>query len=477
MTSFGVTCVSKTRRPQCDIDKLIDRNNPALNGLAAVLNTSNTTSSATFPATGGIVVSTGDTITGTTTLTLASTTTAGNVVINSAGTGATSFDLNASGGMTLDAAGAFSIDSLSTTAGSNISTVGAAGVDFTVASSAGSLILNGGEAAADAIQLTTTNAAGGIDVNAGTGGYAMDTTGGFSIDSSSTTVASNVTTVGAAGVDLTLSSTAGSVNLLGGEAAVNAVTITATNAAGGLDLNSGTGGFTLDTTGAFSIDSTSTTVASNITTVGAAGFDLTVASTAGSLILNGGEAAADAIQITATNAAGGIDINAGTGGIDVTSGGGILETYAAGSTKAIDAGGTAILTLGTAAAPDVTVNSGDLVFASALRSISNSASGSVTQTTSNTTAVTSNSTFTRITMFAASAAANTAGFVVNNSTVGVNSSILLTCEARSAVAGIAPSYSVSGIGAGSYTINITNQDGANALAAAAIFHALVINPV
>ena len=227
------------------------------------------------------------------------------------------------GGITLDTTGTFSIDSSSTTVGSNVTTVGAAGFDLTVSSTAGSLVLTGGEAAADAVRINASNAAGGMDLDTGTGGFTLDSTGGISVDSSSTTVASNFTTVGAAGFDLTVSTTAGSLVLTGGEAASDAVRINASNAAGGMDLDTGTGGFTLDSTGGISVDSTSTTVASNFTTVGAAGFDLTVSTTAGSLVLTGGEAAVDAVRINASNVAGGMDLDSGTGGFTLDSTGGI----------------------------------------------------------------------------------------------------------------------------------------------------------
>ena len=180
--------------------------------------------------------------------------------------------------------------------------------------SAGQLLLSSTKVAADAVRVQASNAAGGIDVDAGTGGLALDTTGGFSIDSSSTTVASNLSTVGAAGFDLSVGSSAGSLILSGGEAAADAVRVQASNAAGGIDVDAGTGGLALDTTGGFSIDSSSTTVASNLSTVGAAGFDLSVGSSAGSLILSGGEAAADAVRVQASNAAGGVQILPGTAG-------------------------------------------------------------------------------------------------------------------------------------------------------------------
>ena len=100
------------------------------------------------------------------------------------------------------------------------------------------------EAQADAILLNASNAAGGIDINAGTGGVALDTTGAFSIDG---VAASNVTVTGA---NLTLSTiTSGTL---------------AVTSAGILDMD-GTS-VTVDASGAFSIDGA---VASNVSTTAA----------------------------------------------------------------------------------------------------------------------------------------------------------------------------------------------------------------
>ncbi|MCF1193316.1 hypothetical protein LRR18_17135, partial [Mangrovimonas sp. AS39] len=74
-------------------------------------------------------------------------------------------------------------------------------------SDVGGITLNAGLGTADAINLSTSSAAGGIDIDAGTAGIAIDTTGAFSIDGAA---ASNVTTTGA-GIDLTLASVLGSV--------------------------------------------------------------------------------------------------------------------------------------------------------------------------------------------------------------------------------------------------------------------------
>jgi len=289
-------------------------------------------------------------------------------------------------GIAIDSTGAIALNGA---AASNFSVSGA-GIDMTIASAAGRSVLQGGEAAVDAVYIVASDGAGGIDVNAGTGGITIDTTGALSLDSAA---ASNFTVTGA--FDLTLYSTAGSVNIQGGEAAVNAIYLNASNAAGGIDVNAGTGGVTIDTTdgggisidaigapsnfslastadaddltvavtgtnnsslvlsstgtgvdavkiiglaaastggvdidsgtGGITIDSTGavsidSAAASNFTVTGA--FDLTLYSTVGSVNIQGGEAAVNAIYLNASNAAGGVDIDTGTGGFALDTAGG-----------------------------------------------------------------------------------------------------------------------------------------------------------
>lgn len=169
----------------------------------------------------------------------------------------------AAGAITVDSAAGLSLDGATA---SNF-TVSAAGEDLTLSSTLGRVIVNAEEAAANAI--TLLSAAGGLDTNV-----------------------------------------ALQMNLDSSQAAATAVRIVASNAAGGIDIDCGTGGCTLDSTGVLSLDSAGAT---NLTATGA--FDVTVSSTLGSVIVSGGEAAADAVQLTSSNAAGGVLLTSGTGGI------------------------------------------------------------------------------------------------------------------------------------------------------------------
>ncbi|MEP0986388.1 tail fiber domain-containing protein, partial [Ekhidna sp.] len=160
--------------------------------------------------------------------------------------------------------------------------------------------LTSSQASPTAIVLDANNTGGGIDINAGTGTgtITMDAGGAVSIQGGA---ASTINTTSA---NLTLSTTTS------GTLAANSVGI--------LDLDGNTG------------------VTIDANTSG----DVTVNSTAGSVTLSGAEAVADAIDINATNAGGGIDIDAGA-----TSG-----------TVTIDAGGAVSVQGG--AASDVTTTAG-----------------------------------------------------------------------------------------------------------------------
>ncbi len=88
--------------------------------------------------------------------------------------------------------------------------------DITVDATAGSVIIDGGEAVADAVIIRATGAAGGIDI-----------TSLADID---------ITTTGTAGEDISLTNTGGSINLSATEAIADATTIEST--AGGVDITS-----------------------------------------------------------------------------------------------------------------------------------------------------------------------------------------------------------------------------------------------
>ena len=239
-------------------------------------------------------------VTGATGVTVTST--ANNIQMNAG----TNFDVNASSAVTIDA-----------NAASNFTVTGAGTLNLN--STAGDVHITGGSASTTAVQINTSDAAGGVDINCGTGGFdVLATDGKFSIDGQN--VASNISlATNANAQDLLISLTGtsdSSIIVSSSGTGADAVKITAGATAGGIDIDAGTSGITADSTGTISLDAAA---ASNFTTTTG---DLTLSSVAGSSLLLGGEAAVDAVTISATDTAGGIDINAGTGGItaDTTAG-------------------------------------------------------------------------------------------------------------------------------------------------------------
>ncbi|OGE82783.1 MAG: hypothetical protein A3B10_03925 [Candidatus Doudnabacteria bacterium RIFCSPLOWO2_01_FULL_44_21] len=142
--------------------------------------------------------------------------------------------------------------------GIDIAATGAAAQDIDVTNTGGSVNITATEAAADAIVLSASTAAGGIDI-----------TSNADVD---------ITTTGAAGEDISLTNTGGSIILNATESAVDSIVIEST--LGGIDI-----------------------LAS-----GATAEDIDVINTGGSVNITATEAAANAIVLSASTAAGGIDI-------------------------------------------------------------------------------------------------------------------------------------------------------------------------
>ncbi len=209
---------------------------------------------------------------------------------------------------------------------------GTAATSIDVLSDVGGISLNAGLATAAAINITSSNVGGGWTLNSGTAGVTLANTGKLSLAAAA---ASDITVTGA--FDLTMSSSLGRVITQSAKAAADAIKLNASNAAGGITATAGTGGVTLTNTGALSLSGSG---ASNITI---ATGDLSLIDTASSIVLNAGEAVADAIQLNASNAAGGIDVQAGTGGLDVDTTGAIALDAALASNLTVT--GAADLTL------------------------------------------------------------------------------------------------------------------------------------
>lgn len=250
-----------------------------------------------------------------------------------------------------------------------------------ILSDVGGVTITGGVASADAVNIVASNAAGGIDVDAGTAGVIVDTTGAISLDSAA---ASNFTVTGA--FDLTVNTSLGSLNLSGGEDAADAVVISA--GAGGIDvLATGAAGQDIDivnTGGSVNISATES-AADSVTIVStaggidilasgaAAGEDIDIIATGSSVNIQATEAIANAITINASNAAGGVDISTGGGSIDLSSAGSV--TMVAGTD--------------TQASPTATATINKNVFAATFTGFTTASAASQTFTITNSVASTS----------------------------------------------------------------------------------------
>jgi hypothetical protein len=263
--------------------------------------------------------------------------TAGGVTLSAALASADAINLAASaGGVDIDGALQVNIASsqnavdairiVASAGGIDIDAVGAATEDINITNTGGSVVVVATESVADAIRMNASGAAGGFDIDAGTNGFIVDTTGAISLDSAA---ASNFTVTGA--FDISVITTLGSANITAGEDAADAIVLSA--GAGGIDiLATGASGQDIDivnTGGSVNISATENDAgAITVTSNGGTSERITVTcsqgtnaasigliSTAGGVTLTGGLATADAINITASNASGGIDIDAGTGGI------------------------------------------------------------------------------------------------------------------------------------------------------------------
>lgn len=278
--------------------------------------------------------------------------TAGGITLSAALASADAINLAASaGGVDIDGALQVNIASsqnavdairiVASAGGIDIDAVGAATEDINITNTGGSIVLSATESAADAIKIEAT--AGGIDILASgaSAGEDIDIIAtGSSVNISATEDNSGAITIGTNGgtseritvtcaqgtnaASIGLTSTAGGITLSGGLATADAINIVASAAGGGIDVDAGTAGFIVDTTGAISLDSAA---ASNFTVTGA--FDLTLSTTLGSANISAGEDAADAIVLTAS--AGGIDVLAtGAAGqdIDIVNTGGSVNIQA-----------------------------------------------------------------------------------------------------------------------------------------------------
>lgn len=270
------------------------------------------------------------------------------------------------GGIDMDAALQINIASSRNTAdaivlsasagGIDILAAGAAAEDIDIVNTAGSVNVAGGEAAADAVVISATNAAGGISVAAGTAGISILTTNGvIDIDS------------GTGAISISDDAAATTVSIANGAAAKTLV-LGSTNTTSTTTVQSGTGGvivtstdeILLDSVGVLELNSSAgvisignDAVAQNINIgTGAAARTIEVGNNTGAtaIRINGGTAGAGGINIGQTanavpiiignvTGATSVTVNSGTGGIALASTGAGDITAVSSDTLLLDAAG------------------------------------------------------------------------------------------------------------------------------------------
>ncbi|CAB4166835.1 hypothetical protein UFOVP844_62 [uncultured Caudovirales phage] len=350
--------------------------------------------------------------------------------------------------------------SLSSSVSGNLSATGA-GIDMTVASDGGQVVINGEEAAANAIRLLS--AAGGLDADVA---LQLNLT---SSQNSATAVSINASAggiemiaAGAAAEDIVLTNTAGSIHLTAGEAAADAINIDSTggfdldaaeqiniassqNAASAIVITASVGGIDILAAGASAgedIDIVATGSSVNITSTenvsdaiyiranagtseairihadqGTGVASVNVLSDVGGITLRatglasadainleapaGGidmdsalqtniassQAAATAVQVTASDSAGGITLTGGTGKVNVSGTHLAIATTGKGlqvkGGAATDMIGTATLSSGAATISNTNIATGDLIFLSRIAANGSTTFGILSYTISN----------------------------------------------------------------------------------------------
>lgn len=125
----------------------------------------------------------------------------------------------------------------------------------------------------------------------------------------------SVRAISGGATDLLLNGGSKSVVIESKDAVADAIQLNASDVAGGLDMSSGTGGTTIDSTGVVAL----TGGAASKFAVGGVTSTLTISSATNRVILSGGGITADAVDIKVSNSVGGVSIAGGIAGITITS--------------------------------------------------------------------------------------------------------------------------------------------------------------
>ncbi len=249
--------------------------------------------------------------------------------------GSNGITLSTSGtsGINIDTFGAYSVTGNQSAANAIELIAPNGGIDISTGSGTADIDILGG----DAINITSQKAGTGIALSAPQGSISLSngsSTGGVNLLSGQTI------TLNAEAGGITLSTggnygnSGGAINLKSGQSTANSIAIVSIS--GGIDISTGGDTQNIDILSGNDINITATDVLA-LATTGAAGQDITLINTGGSVIIRGTESVADAIFLDANDgAAGGIDIDTGTGGIDADGTGAISFNTSVGQANAIE---------------------------------------------------------------------------------------------------------------------------------------------
>ena len=372
-------------------------------------------------------------------------------------------------------------------------------MDFTGVSTGECPVVNGGTGLARIAKGAMLYASAG-DVIAATA--AMSTNGQIIIGNATTGIPTLATLT--AGAGMTITNAAGSITLAAtiANAAANIDLHDGDSTTYNIDTNNGAGwvsgdgtdeGIAVDSTGKVFMGQATPTAAfaDTLNIKGGIRFTntdaptikptATASSTAGQAVtIEGGS--------SASGNAGDLSLKGGTAASGGGNGGHVLVVAGseaggtAGSIKnsVYDGSGSAVQSLsviGGSANPNVVVDKGNLVVTEATKGIIHTGSGTVTQATDHTTAVTINTTSGVITLAAVALAATTnAEFTVTNSTVQADSVILVTMQDENTVNNKQLACAIHTVAGGSFKISVVNPHSASSTSTTASkIHFLVIN--
>ena len=251
----------------------------------------------------------------------------------------------------------------------------------------GYIELNSSLADSASIVINASNAAGGIDINAGTGGIAIDTTNGFNLTAgaaiSISNTAGNITLDTPALIDLNAVSginigndpDAAPVNI-GTSSSVRTVSIGNTIGATAVVINSGTGDVNINSQDTIAIDAIGayTVDAGGVLELNSDGGAISIGNDANNFGMNIGTAGSRVINIGNTNASSAVNIISGSWGATFgnDASGGEIQIAASANAKTVRVGnstggsalflnaGTGAMTLDSVAAVEINSSAGQI---------------------------------------------------------------------------------------------------------------------